>query len=90
MVRLDENYALKLEPKLKTTTSSTGEKTPDTIPCPKCKTGTILKGKTAYGCSAYKAGCDFVFTFEDIKKNANGKTLTKELVLQILTLPRST
>jgi len=90
LVRLDENYALKLEPKLKTTTSSTGEKTPDTIPCPKCKTGTILKGKTAYGCSAYKAGCDFVFTFEDIKKIANGKTLTKELVLQILTLPRST
>lgn len=90
LVRLDENYALKLEPKLKTTTSSTDEKTPDTIPCPKCKTGTILKGKTAYGCSAYKAGCDFVFTFEDIKKIANGKTLTKELVLQILTLPRST
>jgi DNA topoisomerase-3 len=90
LVRLDENYALKLEAKLKTTTSSTGKKTPDTIPCPKCKTGTILKGKTAYGCSAYKAGCDFVFTFEDIKKIANGKTLTKELVLQILTLPRST
>ena len=44
----------------------------------------ILKGKTAYGCSEYKTGCDFVFTFENIKKIANGKPLTKELVLNII------
>ncbi len=54
------------------------------ITCPKCKKGTILKGKTAYGCSDFKDGCDFVFTFENIKKIANGKPLTKELVLEII------
>jgi DNA topoisomerase-3 len=52
--------------------------------CPKCKTGTIIKGKTAYGCSRWKAGCDFRFSFEEIRKRAKGKTLTKELVLGIL------
>ena len=54
------------------------------IPCPKCNSGNILKGKTAYGCSNYKKGCDFVFSFVDIKKIANGKPLTKELVLEII------
>ena len=29
-------------------------------------------------------GCDFVFTFEAIKKIANGAPLTKELVLEII------
>ena len=33
---------------------------------------------------AYKTGCDFIFTFDNIKKKANGKPLTKELVLQII------
>jgi DNA topoisomerase-3 len=28
--------------------------------CPKCKTGNIIKGKRAFGCSRYKEGCDFV------------------------------
>ena len=27
--------------------------------CPLCKKGTILRGKTAYGCSEYKNGCTF-------------------------------
>jgi len=27
--------------------------------CPKCKSGKILKGKAAFGCSDYKIGCDF-------------------------------
>ena len=34
--------------------------------CPKCKKGTILKGKTAYGCSEYKSGCDFRLPFDTI------------------------
>lgn len=39
------------------------------IICPKCKKGTILKGKTAYGCSAFKEGCDFkvLFVFNEKK-----------------------
>ncbi|MEN3322679.1 DNA topoisomerase 3 [Mariniflexile soesokkakense] len=37
--------------------------------CPKCKKATIIKGKLAYGCGNYKAGCDFVlpFTYADKK-----------------------
>lgn len=41
--------------------------------CPKCKKGTLLKGKSAYGCSSYKSGCDFVlpFAFADKKISEN-------------------
>jgi DNA topoisomerase-3 len=28
-------------------------------PCPVCEQGTIIKGKTAYGCSRWKEGCTF-------------------------------
>ncbi|QOD61271.1 DNA topoisomerase 3 [Polaribacter haliotis] len=89
LIRFDDNFALKLEPKKeviakKSEISPQGRNESDKIACPKCKKGTILKGKTAYGCSDYKMGCDFVFTFDNIKKIANGKPLTKELVIKIL------
>ncbi|TXD48355.1 type IA DNA topoisomerase [Polaribacter sp. IC073] len=83
LIRFDENFKLKLEAK-KTAAAISPEKATDKISCPKCKQGTVLKGKSAYGCSAYKTGCDFVFTFDAIKKMANGRPLTKELVLQII------
>ncbi len=79
LIRFDENFNLKLEAK-KVATVTTSEK----INCPKCKAGKVLKGKTGYGCSAYKTGCNFVFTFDNIKKIANGRALTKELVLKII------
>ena len=43
------------------TKSNTGGITRET--CPKCKNGTLIKGKSAYGCSAYKNGCDFILPF---------------------------
>ncbi|CAL2078693.1 DNA topoisomerase III [Tenacibaculum sp. 190524A02b] len=85
LIRFDEQFNLKLEPKQaasKTTTNKTS--VPNTLTCPKCKKGTVLKGKTAYGCSEYKNGCDFVFTFDAIKQKANGQPLTKELVFKIM------
>ena len=33
-------------------------------PCPVCGQGTIIKGKTAYGCSRWKEGCTFRKPFE--------------------------
>lgn len=51
LLRFDDNFKLKLEPKQQPI--KVGEA------CPKCKTGKILKGKTAFGCSNYKTGCDF-------------------------------
>lgn len=76
LIRFDENFNLKLEEKKKAV--------PDTLTCPKCKKGTVLKGKTAYGCSEYKNGCGFVVSFDDIRKKAAGQPLSKELVFKIL------
>lgn len=41
--------------------------------CPKCKKATLIKGKSAYGCGAYKLGCNFVlpFTFAEKKISEN-------------------
>ena len=75
----DDNYELQLKRK-----TVAAKKETKYNQCPKCKKGTVLKGKTAYGCSRWKEGCDFRFLFDDIRKKAAGKTLTKELVWKIL------
>ncbi|MEO6903700.1 MAG: DNA topoisomerase 3 [Bacteroidia bacterium] len=36
--------------------------------CPKCKTGFILKGNNAYGCSNWKSGCNLRLPFEFLNK----------------------
>ena len=57
------------ETKKKRTTTNTNKKTSaDDIvgkPCPLCATGTIIKGKTAYGCSRWKEGCTYRVPFAD-------------------------
>lgn len=58
--------------------------TADVMACPRCGLGTVVKGKTAYGCSRWKAGCDFRFPFDEVRKKAEGQKLTKELVRAIL------
>lgn len=35
------------------------------LPCPLCKEGHIIKGKTAYGCSRWKEGCTYRRPFEE-------------------------
>ena len=80
LVRFDTNFQLVLEPKK----AAPKQKDTEEIPCPKCKKGHILKGKTAYGCSNFKNGCDFRFPFEQIREKANGKPLSREFVLSIL------
>ena len=32
-------------------------------PCPKCGKGVVIKGRTAYGCSEWKSGCDWRVLF---------------------------
>ncbi len=51
----------------------------DKIECPKCKTGTMLKGKAAFGCSNYKSGCDMKVPFELM-----GKKLTEAQIKTLL------
>jgi len=79
LLRFDEHFKLKLEPK-----KAIAKAKPKELTCPKCKTGTVLKGKTAYGCSAYKSGCDFKVTFDAVRTKMNGQTPTKALVHSIL------
>lgn len=49
------------------------------IICPKCNKGKMLKGKTAFGCSEYKSGCDFKIPFELM-----GKKLTDAQIKSLL------
>lgn len=57
----------KTEPGKKETSPKTTKKKRESKPrkkavrpvCPLCKKGSILRGKTAYGCSEYKNGCSF-------------------------------
>jgi DNA topoisomerase-3 len=45
--------------------------------CPRCKKGVMLRGKTAYGCSAYKDGCIFRLSYETYGKDLNDAQLKK-------------
>lgn len=45
------------------------------IICPKCNKGIILKGKSAYGCGAYKEGCTFKIDFEIFEKKLTEKQI---------------
>ena len=47
------------------------------ITCPKCGKGHILKGRTAYGCSEYKAGCDLKLPFEQYPETLTPSKLNK-------------
>jgi DNA topoisomerase-3 len=44
------------------------EADPKILVCPKCKTGLIIKGNTAYGCSGWKSGCALRVPFVFMKK----------------------
>nr|WP_288834126.1 DNA topoisomerase 3 [uncultured Flavobacterium sp.] len=82
LLRFDENFKLKLEPKKTSPKVTTA--TSDELACPKCQQGTIIKGNTAYGCSHYKSGCNFKVPFETIREKLNNEKATKELVYAIL------
>ena len=76
IISFNENHQLVFNPET--------EKNNEMPLCPKCKKGTIIKGKTAYGCSRWKEGCELRHSFKDIINKAGGKKLSKELVLKIL------
>lgn len=47
--------------------------------CPLCKKGSILRGKTAYGCSEYKSGCTFRLDYATY-----GEGLTDEQLVKVI------
>ncbi|WP_299253571.1 type IA DNA topoisomerase [uncultured Aquimarina sp.] len=83
LLRFDTNFKILLEPK-KATPTRTSDKKTDQMSCPKCNLGYILKGKTAYGCSEFKNGCNFRCSFETVRNKAIGQVMSKELVYSIL------
>ncbi len=50
-----------------------GAKSITELKCPKCNTGSLLKGNAAYGCSEFKAGCNFRLSFEYFGKKISEK-----------------
>ena len=49
------------------------------VTCPKCGTGTMLKGRRAFGCSRYKEGCDFV-----VVPKVAGLMLPRDVLVDLL------
>ena len=45
------------------------------ITCPSCQRGTLLRGRTAYGCSAYREGCTYRIPFEECPAEAMAEEL---------------
>ena len=76
LIRFDDSFNIVFEPKR--------EVKPAIPKCPKCQKGDIIKGKSSYGCSRWKHGCDFRFSFEKLKQEAKGQKLSKELALKIM------
>lgn len=62
----------------------TPQSKPEKVLCPKCGVGTVIKGKTAYGCSHWQTGCTFRFPFAEVRRIAAGRPLTASLVRDIL------
>ncbi len=44
--------------------------------CPICQKGSILRGKTAYGCSEYKSGCTFRLDYATYGNNLTDEELS--------------
>lgn len=85
VLKLDNQFKLYLEPKSNgKPQQQIQKKSNHQVKCPKCSKGNIIKGRTAYGCSDYKLGCDFTMSFDSIRTKAKDKKLTKELVYSIL------
>ncbi len=85
LLRFDTDFQLKFEPKKGGNTKKIAKNNDigDLI-CPSCKKGTLLKGKTAYGCSEYKNGCSYLLTFEEVQKKAQNIPITKSLIYKII------
>lgn len=55
----------------------TAPKQPEKPVCPVCKKGSILRGKTAYGCSEYKNGCTFRLDYATYGEGLSDEELVK-------------
>ena len=83
-----EKHQAEKEPKGKKTRKprakkekTAGQPESTTVPakpvCPICKKGSILRGKTAYGCSEYKDGCTFRMDYATYGEGLSDEELVK-------------
>jgi len=86
VIRLDDNFNMILiSPKSKLPKRKPAPSSKKAVMrCPKCKKGNVLKGKTAYGCSNWKSGCDFRYSFEALMKKIGKRKATVGLVRDII------
>lgn len=66
------------KPREKKKSEPKGDK-PAAVTCPKCGKGVVIKGRSAYGCSAWQEGCNFRLAFDTY-----GSDLTPEQLQQIV------
>ncbi|MEL7020807.1 MAG: DNA topoisomerase, partial [Bacteroidota bacterium] len=91
-LRFDDSFGVYLKEKGGAVTASTNKSPQETtsatpepsFECPKCKIGKMLKGKTAYGCSRYREGCDFKVLFEEVRAAAGAHPITRARVAMII------
>ena len=50
---------------------------PDKVLCPQCGKGYIVRGRSAYGCSAWQQGCDFRLPFDTYGSELTNEELQK-------------
>jgi DNA topoisomerase-3 len=62
------------------------EAEPEKLVCPSCKTGEIVKGKTAWGCSNFRGGCNLRIPFE-LQDKKLSEAQVAQLVLKGQTRP---
>ena len=77
VLKLTSTFNIEFEEKEAVTPKIKKEK--EATVCPKCKTGTIVKGNSAYGCSNWKSGCNFRLPFEFM-----GKQLSESIIQSLI------
>ncbi len=79
-LRLDENGKAVFDFSDREERRKETPESPPTPTCPKCGGG-IVKGRTAYGCSNWRSGCDFRIPFVSV----DGAVIDDDAVLRMLT-----
>lgn len=63
--------------KTKNTVRSKNNKTSQKMLCPSCKKGTVIKGKTRFGCNQFNEGCKFGIPFTFMQKKISDNQIKR-------------
>lgn len=65
-------------------TEATEPRNMNDILCPVCKAGHLVKGHTAVGCDAFRNGCHYVISFNELAPGKSSETITPAMVKQYI------